>query len=1788
MIDFKYESDFEKSSVAKLISIKSEDNSVNVDTGKIHYEQLEVNHSLCSEEQLTFGCCEASSLKYRTTNDQKSGVGKWINASLTIGGKEDAAFNYGNFKIYSETPTDDKRYKDVVAYDKMYDIINADVAAWYEALEFPMTVKAFRNSFFAHFGATQKATTLVNDGITLQKTITSNQLSGKDVLTSICEINGCFGHIAADGQFEYKTLSNQVENAYSVSIGQRKSLKFEDYEVQKIETVQIRKEENDIGAVYPENSLTSLNAYIIEDNFLTYGMSAEELATVAENFYNAVKDITYVPVELSMQGNPCIDVGDMVKINLKDDAALYTYALEHSISGLQQLTGTITAQGNKYYDQNINGTNRQFMQLRGKTNTLVRTVEETISKITEITEDLTEVSSQIQQVAGKIITEITAGGEVQSRFSQELGKFLFEGKWFAIHTDNITIDGTILEIDNGYIGGLRIGSEGLSSDDYTTLQIFKDGTGRFTNLYGNGQGYIDLTSHHPTDVEKDIESFFRTTDGFHADYDKENNISVGMYVNKDGNATLSRLTGKQKSRTETGVANLVLKKDGAEIVDKDGNLLPIDASNIPKTSFSKIKLVNSTFDASTTSDAFFNKYIKDINHPYDFLDSVQTYADVQGFSMIIASYEADTEVHFLAKSTDPVPKPYARFVQNSTNKKFACMTSDTNQTWYQLPFIDISYDTATGNITHTRYQKPFPFFDPRYESYTTLPASATNFSIYFPKVVESYVIELCSEDDPDVSNHDVYNAYYYVNTDNMLRKNGWSGEVIANVRQGAIENDTISAATTEDAFSLKAGENVNISAVGADNEITISVPITGASSSQAGTMSAADKSKLDGIQAGAEQNVQSDWNVTDTSSDAYIKNKPSSMPASDVPDWAKQPNKPEYTAEEVGADASGTGAIVYDQSKKYADKAVSGAFTKENVTNALGYTPYTQQEVDNKISALETNIDWKESVATYADIATTYPNPDDGWTVNVKDTDYTYRFNGTEWVAISANAIPLATKDVNGLLSAIDKANYDKAYEYSQEAHAPVNAERNTIVGIKKNGTAVAPDSSRVVDITVPTKTSELTNDSGYLKEADIKDLSNKLDKTGDASNTTVAFTQATTRANVTTGEKLSALFGKIAKWFADLKTVAFTGSYSDLLNTPSSLPASDVPGWAKQPTKPAYSVSEIKNDADLGGVNLYLDTKSFKNSTAWKNYASWNNVNMFYNGFTVFARYGAWVGLYQPFSVKKDEVYTISCYAKVTTGGTIGIVRDGSVFSIIASSSELINSKTYPYPCWVIETDDASTEFKRYWVTVKALKDYSSINLRIENSIANKTMYICGLKLEKGYIATEWTPHPADTDADLSEYIQTKYKRTRTTVGDCGWTSYAADGNYIPDIALLSFWNGAYSGTSSNLAYCNKGKFGTIVTKNIEDFSSITGNAATATKLATARSINGASFDGTKDIQLPIYFSYKFGITGNLVKYAVFCKMKKDNLSGEGETTMLLTAHGNFSGTIAGTYLVSISNRGGKVTMRVIALQQENSGQDTTEFGWYSDNNYFYCGVKRHAYSYSENVVVFSKSANFEVGTIIDTSTQPTGWTSVETYKFAKTIDTVSKAYALDSSAGSVTQPVYFKDGKPVACTYSLAKSVPANAVFTDTNTWRDVINNLTSTRTNASLSALQGKILNERIDTVWEKLQAIGGDHIFWEHIGVATSKISSYNGIYVRHGQIVVYSGSFIGKGSTADNQSQQIITGLLAPTLWTAMNVMVNGTDTLQHEAYIDTDGSIYMKNVTNQQVFISGAYICSTE
>ena len=100
-------------------------------------------------------------------------------------------------------------------------------------------------------------------------------------------------------------------------------------------------------------------------------------------------------------------------------------------------------------------------------------------------------------------------------------------------------------------------------------------------------------------------------------------------------------------------------------------------------------------------------------------------------------------------------------------------------------------------------------------------------------------------------------------------------------------------------------------------------------------------------------------------------------------------------------------------------------------------------------------------------------------------------------------------------------------------------------------------------------------------------------------------FTEAKERKNLTSGEKIHLMLGKIARFFTDLKTVAFTGNYKDLSNKPTSLPASDVSAWAKAKTKPTYTKAEV----GLGNVDNTADSaKSVKYATSAGNATKVNN----------------------------------------------------------------------------------------------------------------------------------------------------------------------------------------------------------------------------------------------------------------------------------------------------------------------------------------------------------------------------------------------------------------------------------------------------------------------------------------------------------------------------------------------------------------------------------------------------
>ena len=404
MINYQYANLFAEDSTSKQVTIEYEDTLITNDD--LFNQEITLEESLCSSKELRFGACEASILKFKVANIVAPMSSKWINVKMVLNNHADAPFTIGRYKVAKDTVTADRRWRNITAYDALYDIIKMDVSAWYNTV-FPsndalITMEMFRNSFMFLFGLDQvlPAEGLVNDTMLIAKTISPEELSGGTVIRSICELNGCFGHIGRDGKFHYITLERNIQGLYprknlypskqlfpktpkTFASGAKKSYisdKYEDYLVKTIDKLQIRQEENDIGIIINE---AGANAYIIEDNFLVYGKSSDELEQIARNIFKVITKLVYRPFSAEVKGNPCFEVGDPVRISTQNKL-VESYVLERTLTGIQALRDNFAAKGQEYQSKDVNSTHRAIIQLKGKTNIITRTVEENRREMLDI------------------------------------------------------------------------------------------------------------------------------------------------------------------------------------------------------------------------------------------------------------------------------------------------------------------------------------------------------------------------------------------------------------------------------------------------------------------------------------------------------------------------------------------------------------------------------------------------------------------------------------------------------------------------------------------------------------------------------------------------------------------------------------------------------------------------------------------------------------------------------------------------------------------------------------------------------------------------------------------------------------------------------------------------------------------------------------------------------------------------------------------------------------------------------------------------------------------------------------------------------------------------------------------------------------------------------------------------------------------------------------------------------------------------------------------------------------
>lgn len=222
-----------------------------------------------------------------------------------------------------------------------------------------------------------------------------------------------------------------------------------------ITTLQIRENEEDAGITVGQGE----NSYIIEDNFLLYGKNAADMEKIASNILESVKLASYRPCEANAVGNPCIEVGDAVRL-ITRDSIVETYVLQRRLTGIQSLQDSYEAEGTEYHSLDMNSLDRGLRQLKGKTNVLIRDMEHMRSEILDLSEEGEKLWSQITQTAGELSVEISkvaaSEAELSSKITateREISLKVNKGdvsSQLSVEHDTITLSGNrlVIESDN--------------------------------------------------------------------------------------------------------------------------------------------------------------------------------------------------------------------------------------------------------------------------------------------------------------------------------------------------------------------------------------------------------------------------------------------------------------------------------------------------------------------------------------------------------------------------------------------------------------------------------------------------------------------------------------------------------------------------------------------------------------------------------------------------------------------------------------------------------------------------------------------------------------------------------------------------------------------------------------------------------------------------------------------------------------------------------------------------------------------------------------------------------------------------------------------------------------------------------------------------------------------------------------------------------------------------------------------------------------------------------------------
>lgn len=418
-----------------------------IDNETIHSETPVIKESICDVEDFTLGGCISSSMEFEVSEilaDEITGL--VYTAQIEVkneDGEVALMVPMGVFRVDQSQLVDDKDYKKVTAYDRMYDI-SEDVAAWYNKYfsgDATHTVKETRESLLTYLGIPFVVQNLPNDDVTVEKTIESTSMSGTDVLRALCVINGGFGHMNREGKFEVIILTGhglfpegslgENENVYPSetlypedyfeylgmsddenACPEYRSCKYEEYMTMPITCLNIQSTTDDIGVTVGDDLS---NPYVITANFFLYGKSHDELTEIGQNILGNIKDVTYRPNTTELNGLPYLECGDVYALEKKNDS-VESYIFSRTLSGIQALKDTYEAKGN-YIRANEVSANDEIIQLKGKSLEIKKSVEGLSSEVKDFEKN---TASKFEQTDESISAEVERATEAEGKLSSSI------------------------------------------------------------------------------------------------------------------------------------------------------------------------------------------------------------------------------------------------------------------------------------------------------------------------------------------------------------------------------------------------------------------------------------------------------------------------------------------------------------------------------------------------------------------------------------------------------------------------------------------------------------------------------------------------------------------------------------------------------------------------------------------------------------------------------------------------------------------------------------------------------------------------------------------------------------------------------------------------------------------------------------------------------------------------------------------------------------------------------------------------------------------------------------------------------------------------------------------------------------------------------------------------------------------------------------------------------------------------------------------------------------------------